>query len=115
MRPRLKVAGLLPNAEGRRPADILVDASSLSKFMVEIISFGLGYRIDISIYDFCFQFGRIESGGAAAADAERKYRHHNMEIIGQAQNLGFEHIFFEITNGCEGVCGLLRFENLIFD
>ena len=56
-----------------------------------------------------FNLAASDSGGVAAAYAERKRRDRNTEAACQAQNLGFEPIVFETTGGCEmGARGLLK-------
>ena len=111
MRPRLEAAGLLPNAEGRRPADILCIATPLlqqnswRKYPRLALDIALVSPYAASI----FRSAASGSGVAAAAYAERKRRDRNTETACQAQNLGFEPIVFETTGGCEmGARGLLK-------
>ena len=111
MRPRLEVAGLLPNAEGRRPAAVLCVATPLLqqnswwKYPRLAIDIALVSPYEAST----FNLAASGSGGAATAYAERKRRDHNTETACQAQNMGFEPIDFETIGGCEmGARGLLK-------
>ena len=107
MRPRLEVAGLLPNAEGRRPADILcvLQHNSWRKYPRLALDIALVSPYTTSI----FNLAASGSGRAATAYAERKRRDRNTETACQAQNMSFEPVIFEITGGCEmDARGLLK-------
>ena len=111
MRPRLEVAGLLPNAEGRRPADILCVATPLlqQNSWRKYPRLALDIALVSPYATSAFNLGASGSGGAATAYAERKRRDRNTETACQAQNMGFEPVVFETTGGCEmGARGLLK-------
>ena len=102
-RPKLEPGGLLPNAEGRRPADVLLLSTPLLKqnewqrFPQIALDFAL-----VSPYT-AVAIGRQSPNPASAAAvyAETKRQDKGILQACHAQQLGFEPIVFETTGGCE--------------